>query len=72
MSAFAGASNNECSLGLTNSKQVATDCKVNMTREDGKPYCFVTDEAMDAFVKEVPNVAYIAYMAKAAEAAFGG
>lgn len=74
-SVFAAASSNECSANLANGKQVATDCKVSMTREDGKARCFVTDEAMDAFVKDVPNVAYMAYVtkaAKAAAAAFGG
>jgi YHS domain-containing protein len=37
---------------LANGKHVQTDCKVNMTREDGKTYCFSTDRAMDAFMKD--------------------
>ena len=53
MAAFAAAEyNNECSWGLANGKHVQTDCKVNMTREDGKTYCFSNDRAMDAFMKD--------------------
>jgi YHS domain-containing protein len=29
-----------------------TDCKVSMTREDGKTYCFSNDKAMSAFMKD--------------------
>lgn len=29
-----------------------TDCKVSMTREDGKTYCFSSDKAMSAFMKD--------------------
>jgi hypothetical protein len=28
------------------------ECKVNMTREDGKTYCFSNDKALDAFAKD--------------------
>jgi hypothetical protein len=27
-----------------------TECQVNMTREDGKTYCFRSDKALDAFM----------------------
>jgi hypothetical protein len=55
VSAFAGEYNNECNWGLANGKHVGTECKVNMTREDGKIYCFSNDKAMDAFMK-APSV----------------
>ena len=54
-SAFAAEYNNECNWGLANGKHVSTQCKVNMTRADGKTYCFSNDEAMDAFMK-APSV----------------
>ena len=47
-----GEYNNECAWGLANGKHVETDCKVNMTREDGKTYCFSSDKAMANFMKE--------------------
>ncbi len=53
-SAFAGEFGNECAWGLANSKHVKTECKVNAVREDGKTYCFSSDKAMDAFMKDVP------------------
>jgi hypothetical protein len=28
------------------------ECKVNMTREDGKTYCFSNDKALDAFMND--------------------
>ena len=28
------------------------ECRVNMTREDGKTYCFSNDKALDAFRSE--------------------
>lgn len=42
---------NECAWGLSQGKHVMTDCSVNMTRADGKTYCFSSDKAMDAFMK---------------------
>jgi hypothetical protein len=66
MSAFAAAEyNNECSWGLANGKHVKTECKVNMTREDGKTYCFSNDRALESFMKDATaNL-------KKAEEAFG-
>ena len=29
-------------------------CKVNMTREDGRTYCFSNDKALDAFMNDAP------------------
>lgn len=51
---FAGEFGNECAWGLANDKHVKTECKVNAVREDGKTYCFSSDKAMDAFMKDVP------------------
>ncbi|HZP88667.1 MAG TPA: hypothetical protein VFB54_17795 [Burkholderiales bacterium] len=50
-SAFSAEFNNQCAWGLANGKNVPTDCKINMTRSDGKTYCFSSDEAMDNFMK---------------------
>jgi len=47
----AGQFSNECSWGLANGKHVKTDCSVNMTGENGKTYCFSSDQAMAAFMK---------------------
>jgi YHS domain-containing protein len=47
-----GEYNNECAWGLANGKHVETNCAVNMTREDGKTYCFSSDKAMANFMKE--------------------
>lgn len=41
----------ECAWGLSQGKHVMTDCSINMTRADGKTYCFSSDKAMDAFMK---------------------
>ena len=55
VSAFAGEFNDECSWGLANDKHVKTECKVNLTREDGKTYCFSNDRALEAFMKDPTN-----------------
>ena len=47
-----GQFDNQCAWGLANGKHVMTDCKVSMTREDGKTYCFSSDKAMSAFMKD--------------------
>ncbi len=47
-----GEYGNECAWGLANGKHVETNCAVNMTREDGKTYCFSSDKAMANFMKE--------------------
>ncbi len=47
-----GEFNNECAWGLANGKHVETNCSVNLTREDGKTYCFSSDKAMSAFMKD--------------------
>jgi YHS domain-containing protein len=50
-----GEFGNECAWGLANDKHVKTDCKVNMTGENGKTYCFSSDKAMTAYMKN-PSV----------------
>ncbi len=47
----AGEFNNECSWGLANGKHVKTDCSINMTGQNGKTYCFSSDQAMAQFMK---------------------
>lgn len=44
--------NNECAWGLANGQRVQTSCAVNMTGENGKTYCFSSDKAMAAFMKD--------------------
>ena len=48
----AGEFGNECAWGLANGKHVKTDCSVNMTHENGKTYCFSSDKAMAAYMKD--------------------
>ena len=36
------------------SPRSADGCKVNMTREDGRIYCFSNDKALDAFMNDAP------------------
>ncbi|HZP85535.1 MAG TPA: hypothetical protein VFB54_01860 [Burkholderiales bacterium] len=52
ISAFAAEFNDECGWGLANGQHVKTQCKVNVTREDGKTYCFSNDRALEAFMKD--------------------
>ena len=47
-----GEFGNECAWGLANDKHVKTDCKVNMTHENGKTYCFSSDKAMMSYMKD--------------------
>ena len=42
---------NECAWGLANGKHVQTNCSINMTGSNGKTYCFSSDQAMAAFMK---------------------
>jgi len=46
---------NECAWGLANGKHVQTNCSINMTGSDGKTYCFSSDKAMAAFMKDPPR-----------------
>jgi len=46
---------NECAWGLANGKHVQTNCSINMTGANGKTYCFSSDKAMAAFMKDPPR-----------------
>ena len=48
--AATGEFGNECSWGLANNKNVATDCSVNSTIA-GKTYCFSSQDAKANFMK---------------------
>ena len=50
-----GEYGNECAWGLANGKHVQTNCSINMTGSDGKTYCFSSDKAMAAFMKDPPR-----------------
>lgn len=52
VSAYAGEFNNECAWGLANDKHVRTDCSVNALGKDGKTYCFSTEKAREAYMKD--------------------
>ncbi|HEV7489868.1 MAG TPA: hypothetical protein VGO25_03620, partial [Rhodanobacteraceae bacterium] len=41
----------QCAEGLAEGKHVITDCSVNWTDKDGKVYCFSSDAAKTAFLK---------------------
>ena len=41
----------QCTEGLAEGKHVMTDCSVNWKDKDGKVYCFATDAAKTAFLK---------------------
>jgi YHS domain-containing protein len=47
-----GEFGNQCAMGLTMGKNVATDCSINMKGTDGKTYCFGNEEAKAAFSKD--------------------
>ncbi|MCW5620474.1 MAG: hypothetical protein KIS79_05135 [Burkholderiales bacterium] len=36
----------QCAWGLANGKKVATDCKFNFVDENGKTYCFSSNQVM--------------------------
>ena len=48
--AATGEFGNECSWGLANNKNVATDCSVNSSIA-GKTYCFSSQDAKSNFMK---------------------
>lgn len=43
--------NKECALGLAAGMHVPTDCSVSWTAEDGKVYCFSSEESKAEFHK---------------------
>lgn len=47
-----GEFGNTCAMGVAAGQQVATDCSVSWTAEDGKVYCFSTTASKDEFLKD--------------------
>jgi YHS domain-containing protein len=46
-----GEFNNLCAEGLSQHKQIKTDCSINGSYQ-GKTYCFGSDQAKEAFMKD--------------------
>ncbi len=45
-----------CAWGLANGKKVATDCRFNFVDDDGKTYCFSSNQVMyEYFADRVVN-----------------
>jgi len=49
--AMAGEYDNMCTYGLSQGKQVKTDCSVSATLQ-GKTYCFSSGDAMASFMQD--------------------
>ena len=43
--------NKECAMGLATKQHIPTDCSVIWTADNGKVYCFVSEDAKAAFLK---------------------
>jgi hypothetical protein len=41
-------------VSVPNIASSIAECKVNMTRENGRTYCFSNDKALDAFMNDAP------------------
>ncbi|ODR98092.1 hypothetical protein AUC68_11405 [Methyloceanibacter methanicus] len=41
-----------CAMGLADGQMVKTDCSVSWTDEDGKVYCFSSENSKAAFLKD--------------------
>ena len=50
--AVQGEFGNQCTMGLAALKNMPTDCSVNWTSDDGKTYCFSSEEDRAAFLKD--------------------
>jgi YHS domain-containing protein len=50
--AIKGEFGNSCAMALTRREQIDTDCSVNWKAEDGKVYCFGSEESKAAFLKD--------------------
>jgi YHS domain-containing protein len=46
-----GEFDNSCAMGLAEGQTVKTDCSVNWTADDGKVYCFSSENSKAAFLK---------------------
>ena len=42
---------NSCAMGLVRGEQIDTDCQINWKSEDGKVYCFGSEQSRDAFLE---------------------
>jgi YHS domain-containing protein len=47
-----GEFEDSCAMGLADGQMVNTDCSVNWTDEDGKVYCFSSENSKAAFLKD--------------------
>ena len=47
-----GEFDDSCAMGLADGQMVNTDCSVNWTDEDGKVYCFSSENSKAAFLKD--------------------
>jgi hypothetical protein len=47
-----GEFGNSCAMGLARGEQVDTDCSINWKAEDGKIYCFGSEQSRAAFLKD--------------------
>ena len=47
-----GEFDDSCAMGLASGQTVKTDCSVNWTDEDGKVYCFSSEDSKAAFLKD--------------------
>ena len=43
--------NKECAMGLAMKKHIPTDCSVTWTADNGKVYCFSSEDARSEFLK---------------------
>ena len=43
---------NSCAMGLTRGEQISTDCSVNWKADDGKVYCFGSEDSKASFLKD--------------------
>ncbi len=43
--------NKECAMGLARNQHIPTDCSVTWTADNGKVYCFVSEDAKAEFLK---------------------
>jgi YHS domain-containing protein len=50
--AVQGEFDDQCTMGLAAQKNMPTDCSINWTSDDGKTYCFGSEEHKAAFLKD--------------------
>jgi YHS domain-containing protein len=52
IAAVKGEFGNSCAMGLARGEQIDTDCSINWKAEDGKVYCFGSEQSREAFLKD--------------------